>query len=661
MKGSESATTTSTAQSRASRWICHPIVPRILRAYFYSGWAFLIPYLAAYLLYAWLKWPVNSAREDTSTPAVSGIPSLLYVYWFLHVVHLALASIALTSWWRRPRLRTAGSADSLHESVASRLYRLVPWALLALIFAIPGIYLEWPSDPWEHLRRINEWHACGTVTAHSAWSKTSYFLPYSLTEHLTGLPQLRWLNVYYVGICLLLSWQYYRLGRAVGLSTQLALAFVVLNALTFGNNTFSFYRYYGLSSSVFAQISAVSLIRVALVATADLRPSWADIRSRVLPAAVPTLVLVLFTAFNHIQGIGIAALGVFGILGWRLVAWRRALVWWIIVVLVALSFATFLWYPRDPTLFEYYKTHGWMNSILGLDIFDPASPAFDRTVQILGAFGLMNVAAAIWLVLRNNVVGWLTLAPLILLALPCLGLPLGQIIGERSGGHDIVVFQRLLFAVPSGLAVLIAACEAYTTSPPTPKQMCRRGSVFQHSNFPISRRPQRLPMLLSLSLAVGLLGFGVSSLFPTYDRIWHSMYVLPADLSFRPVIAAGSMMPRDSNYRIGSTPAITWALSSMGDHRGLNAQRIIGSNIPHHAPAFWAAKVVAELEIHRNSPGARFHLPVESPGAFTAGSQAARASQHWLAYEVALSRVGLPEIAATGALILGTPRSRGGP
>ena len=33
----------------------------MLQNYFRSGWAFLIPYLAAYLLYAWLKWPVNPA------------------------------------------------------------------------------------------------------------------------------------------------------------------------------------------------------------------------------------------------------------------------------------------------------------------------------------------------------------------------------------------------------------------------------------------------------------------------------------------------------------------------------------------------------------------------------------------------------------------------
>jgi hypothetical protein len=34
-----------------------------LRRYFRSGWVFLIPYLAGYLLYWWLKWPVNPVAE----------------------------------------------------------------------------------------------------------------------------------------------------------------------------------------------------------------------------------------------------------------------------------------------------------------------------------------------------------------------------------------------------------------------------------------------------------------------------------------------------------------------------------------------------------------------------------------------------------------------
>ena len=40
-------------------------------AYFRSGWAFLIPYLAAYLLYAWLNWPVDPVAAGSS-PVAAG-------------------------------------------------------------------------------------------------------------------------------------------------------------------------------------------------------------------------------------------------------------------------------------------------------------------------------------------------------------------------------------------------------------------------------------------------------------------------------------------------------------------------------------------------------------------------------------------------------------
>ena len=43
-------------------WITKPSSNR-LQAYFASGWVFLMPYLAAYLLYAWLKWPVNPITQ----------------------------------------------------------------------------------------------------------------------------------------------------------------------------------------------------------------------------------------------------------------------------------------------------------------------------------------------------------------------------------------------------------------------------------------------------------------------------------------------------------------------------------------------------------------------------------------------------------------------
>lgn len=84
-----------------------PASHHALRAYFRSGWAFLIPYLAAYLLYAWLKWPVN--------PVAGGqwavIPCLLHVYWALHAVHLVLGAYAVRTWWRASGATVAGATE----------------------------------------------------------------------------------------------------------------------------------------------------------------------------------------------------------------------------------------------------------------------------------------------------------------------------------------------------------------------------------------------------------------------------------------------------------------------------------------------------------------------------------------------------------------------
>jgi len=227
-----------------------PVSPPLLRRYFYSGWAFFMPYLFFYLLYYWRKWPVNPG-------ASSHIPPLLHVYGALHVINVILGLLALRTWWSEAK-------SGFPDFPLSRFSAFLPWALLALIFYIPGAYLEWPSDPWEHLRRINEWHIDQTVGIHSAWPKSSYFLAYSLLSRAFGLQQLFWLNFYYTGICLLLCWQYYRLARVVGLGERASLVFVILQAIMFGNNIFSFYRYYGISSSIYAQLGAVALTRLGI-------------------------------------------------------------------------------------------------------------------------------------------------------------------------------------------------------------------------------------------------------------------------------------------------------------------------------------------------------------------------------------------------------------
>src|SRR5665213_123980 len=157
-----------------------------LRSYFSSGWAFLIPYLLVYLLYYWLKWSVNTSTAH--------VPSLLHVYWALHAANLILGAFALRAGWRQLRVPDFRFPTSI----------FLCWFLLALVFFIPGTYLEYPADPWTHLSRITEWATRSEVGAHSAWLKFPYFFSYSFLEQVPVEKQLFWLTIYYVGACLLL-------------------------------------------------------------------------------------------------------------------------------------------------------------------------------------------------------------------------------------------------------------------------------------------------------------------------------------------------------------------------------------------------------------------------------------------------------------------------
>lgn len=529
-----------------------PSAASALRSYFRSGWAFLVPYLAVYLLYAALKWPVNPAasRMDGGGIGLPGIaaavPSLLHLYWALHAIHLVFGVFALRSWWRD------GKGDFSPALLAS----LIPWICLALLFWIPGIYLEWPSDPWEHLRRINEWHFHGTVTAHSSWRKSSYFLPYSLTGHTTGLVQLGWLNFYYTAACLLLSWQYYRLARAIGFGEKAALTFVLLNALTFGNNIFSFFRYYGLSSSILAQIGAVALTYAAVEAakatiaretTGEQRHYLHHVRS-ILSPCLSGITLCVLIAFNHIQGLGIASLGLGAVLLWRIVQWRRTMIGWIALATLLASIAMILWFPRHLALDEIYRPQGWLTAWYGFDLFSPKSPALARSLHIFGTLGIANVFLGLWLVARrNDLAGWLTLMPLVVLALPCFALPFASLLASEKSVENIVTFHRMLFAVPLPLAMVAAGANLRPTG-----RRSTPGTKAPPSSFlvPVLKALRRVaPFTLPIAL------FSVLVLSPghhSFNRFWQAIQVTPKDLQLDPYVAI-SAPAGPEEHAIGDT------------------------------------------------------------------------------------------------------------
>jgi hypothetical protein len=599
--------------------------PHWLVAYFHSGWVFFVPYLLFYLLYAWQEWPVNPSAAG----AAGGgrvVPALLHVYWVLHGLHVLLGGLALRHLWMSPdrrRLRTR-----------ARLWSLLRWGLLGLLFLLPGVFLEYPADPWEHLRRINAWSTIHEVREYSHWIKSGYFFTYSLVGGFTSTTwQLPLCSLYVAGLSLLLCRQYYALARAVGLPSRPAFLFATLQAVLLGNNLFSFYRYYGLSSTIVAQIGAVALTSYVIRASRLTRaaaptPDASPVRWLAPGRLLALLGLLALMACNHLQALGIAALGVTAVAIQVTVQRRRALLGWLSGAVLLASVAVVLWWPVTPAL-EQAMQHGWLNRWHGFNLWSFHSPAAWRAWHILGIFGALNLLAGLVLALRNHLAGWLTILPVLALGLPLVAIPFADLVTRDDPGN-ILVFHRLLLAVPSGLALVVAG----------------RWAV---------RRWRKIHGAPAPALAFGglVLTLGLLTITPVQgpwlNRFWNLVAKSPTDLAMQPVwdgLRAGAPPLRGREARYASSSRISFVLETLKPvptvyapyfYRGY----INGGNLPSMDFAF-INRVLANLPARAGSV-----IIVADPTLLlTPYSQAAHCSQHWLAQEAALAFAGAAELHA---------------
>jgi hypothetical protein len=631
---------------------------RFLRRYFYSGWVFFMPYLFFYLLYDWRKWPVN---PDPS----SHLPPLLHVYWALHIIHLVLGLLALRTWWSETKsgfpdfpLSRFSSSPPQGETNAGfprfsifRFSDLLPWLLLALIFYIPGAYLEWPSDPWEHYARTNEWSRYLYIGSHSAGYKSGYFISYSLLGWISPPTRQRfWLDAYFTGTCLLLCWQYFKLARAVGLKKNAALVFVVLQAVLFGNDIFSFYRYYGIASTILSQLGAIALIRLGLdlAKSKSLVIRHSSLVTRLSSALWPLasgLSLALFIAFNHVQGLGIAALGLTAVTVWRLLSWKRSSIWWLAFAAMALSIAAFHWWPRHPALDQLYRPQGWLTRWYGFNILSTHSPAEDRTLQILGFFGIINFMAGLWLLLRrNHIVGWLTVMPVLALCFPFIAIPFANALARNQPGFwYIVSFHRMLLAIPEGLALAVLGagfCEYFNKKeeePPAWRRLVPFGSVI---------------LFLVLLVTVPVSG-------PYYNRLWNAFVILPKDLCMDHVIASVSELPL-GQINPNQPPRLIPTIGSSFVAFAIGAKNVpsTGSRVIMHRPldyipALRTSHFLDDLSTTIDRKEDVVLLVPNSLALYTHLSLAGCLSGHWFPQEVAVEHAAGPEIEAAAVKLGG--------
>ena len=601
------------------------------RKYFASGWAFLVPYVALYLGWLALGWPVKPGTT------LHGI-ALVHVYWVLHALHVAALALLF-----RPCPALVPTCR-----VQSRL-TFGYWLCFALLVGLPGLYLEYPADVWEHYARINEWEWHETVAQHSVYHKTTYFLAYSLVGCISDpVTQLRWLAVFQTGCCLLLGWQLLRLARAAGVSESWARLFVLGQPLLLGNNLFSFHRYYGLSSSIFGQIAAVALVHAALVTLRDLRCGAPNARN-IARGLVAITLLAGLAASSHIQALGIALFGVLGVVAWRLIEWRRSMIAWLAVAAVVMSVAIVFAWPRHSTIDRVYLPEGWLMPWYGFNLFTPSSPALLRVTAVIGVFGWANVAAALLLLRRNRAIAWLTLAPLAALCVPAIALPLADSLARR-GVANIITFNRFLLAVPAGLA-LVACGEEWLT------KCCERRTSWVTG----------APVLAAAGLFV-LMTLPASA--PYYNRTWHALAQFPNDLQAMPLAQRG---PGD--HRLMSTPAFRYVAGALPRATDDDNRRTlfldsewIRRRHPWPVPADDLGPLLRQLAAAATVE-ADLVLRLPQPEQLTtSGSTAGRLSGHWQPYAVALEHAGTAELerearrlgaratAQSGDLLLGAPQ-----
>lgn len=613
---SDSSSSTSSAVGSTQRGVRVPSSAARVAAYFRSGWVFFVPYLFAYLLYSECRWPAN--------PPAPSVPPLLYVFWALHLTNCALALGTFRSWW----LGHFNPEDA--AGIYPRLASIAPWILLGLVLLIPGVYLEWPADPWEHFRRITEWRLRHDVGGQYDGYKSMYFFAYSLVGRLPVSIQLTALDAYSTGAGLLLLWQYYRLALAVGLDRRWAFLSCIVNLLTFGNVTFSFYRYYGLATTMIAQVGAVALTRMTL--------EWAQSRNpfnarAVFGLMIPGILLLGLIAFDHIQGLGIAALGIAGVAIWRLVAWKRISLVWVASAAILGSAAMVAVYPRDSLLDSVYRQSGWLNSWYGFNILAWPSPAADRALQILGCFGVANIAAAAFLLRRNQVCAWLTLAPVASLLIPIFTIPFAEAYA-RTNPSDILTYHRMLFAIPPGLATLVLFKElAGRVSDPAAANGPFRRLVASQGAFAL--------YLCALAAAMTVPGSAFA-----YNRTWQLLSSVPADLTLNQIwrgVARFDEIPEARDSREVVSTSIPGFLFDV-QHAGPNLQRGRHYLMSHRTPSDDVTDAERVLSNPTAWPRSAAFLP-DYRSFYSPRSLAGYLSGHWPPQEAALASSGSEELA----------------
>ncbi len=510
-----------------------------LRILFSSGWAFFLPYAFLYALGFGLAWTNATVRS---------------LFWVCHVAVLtAFLVFALLALRARYRAFLGVVRDPAFWF----------WVLLGLGFILPGAYLEFPADPWEHLRRLNAWDPSAALR-HSPWvQRFAYFWGWTLFSLVPPIHQRLTADLYSAFWQILLAYQFYRFGLRVSGSPAWARVHVIGAIALFGNNVFGFFRYYALSSTMLAYIAYLA----AAVTVLDLLEGRTSARR-----AVPTLMATTgLMVFNHMQEaflfVLFAAAAGFAVVWMRLSRRSRVLIAAVALAGVVISLLVAPRAMADPALFRLTPSRFYAPFISEMGVYrlwDTRSSYFCT----MGLQGFVAVLLGVVLWRSRLVIALLTLSPVIILMCPLLAIPLAQF------GPRLESTYRVLFLLPTSV-ILITAFQVAVL-------------FFDRT----SRRPERVLQLAALAL---MLFLGLHERAPVFGKLLFQYHRPSRWLQARYVDVTAQWLAEQRPGRSGCVPTsdvVTESALVSFFGATIHVDRLTGAANPGYS---WSARNVLEL------------------------------------------------------------------
>lgn len=137
------------------------------------------------------------------------------------------------------------------------------WTILFVVLWNRGAYLEYPSDPWDHFRRITLWNDYSTIAENPYKNRIPYFFAWTFLKYFSPLDQRQFLNFYSAVWQWLFTYQFARFFLKMGIKRENLIPYVLGTIVFFGTGMMSF-RYYMLSGVPLGYIAYLSALGICL-------------------------------------------------------------------------------------------------------------------------------------------------------------------------------------------------------------------------------------------------------------------------------------------------------------------------------------------------------------------------------------------------------------